>query len=93
MSEEREKKSFWARIFGSSRPSAREERVLEYIVHRMSEGANLRDITEEEYIRRNASRSQINDILDNPKIVEAAREKMQEAFKSGELDPDQPPDR
>jgi gamma-glutamyltranspeptidase len=82
-----EKKSFWARIFGSSGGSAREQRVLEYIVHRINEGAALEDIAEEEYVRRNASRDQIDDILSNPKIVEAAREKMQDAFESGELDP------
>jgi gamma-glutamyltranspeptidase len=82
-----EKKSFWARIFGSSGGSAREQRVLEYIVHRINEGAALEDIAEEEYVRRNASRDQVDDILSNPKIVEAAREKMQDAFESGELDP------
>lgn len=82
-----EKKSFWARIFGSPGESAREQRVLEYIVHRINEGATLESIVEEEYVRRNASRGQIDDILSNPKIVEAAREKMQEAFGSGELDP------
>lgn len=82
-----EKKSFWARIFGSPGESAREQRVLEYIVHRINEGATLEDITEEEYVRRNASRGQIDDILSNPKIVEAAREKMQDAFESGDLDP------
>lgn len=81
-----EKKSFWARIFGR-RESAKEQRVLEYIVHRINEGATLESIVEEEYVRRNATRSQIDDLLSNPKIVEAAREKMQEAFESGELDP------
>lgn len=82
-----EKKSFWARIFGSPGGSAREQRVLEYVVHRINEGAALEDIAEEEYVRRNASREQIDDILSNPKIVEAAREKMEEAFESGDLDP------
>lgn len=87
-----EKKSFWARIFGSSGGSAREQRVLEYVVHRINEGAALEDIAEEEYVRRNASRDQIDDILSNPKIVEAAREKMQDAFESGELDPKNRPE-
>jgi hypothetical protein len=40
----------------------------------------------EEYVRRNLSRSQIDDILSNPRIVEAARKRMQEAFNSGGLD-------
>jgi len=92
MSESGEKKSFWARIFGGSTSSAREEKVLDYIVHRMSEDANLHDIVEEEYVKRNATRSQIDDILSNPRIVEAAHERLQDAFTSGELDPNKRPE-
>ena len=92
MSEQGEKKSFWARLFGGSGVSPRERRVLEYIVHRLNEDANLQDVVQEEYVRRNASRSQIDDILSNPRIVEAARERMQEAFRSGELDPGRRPE-
>lgn len=91
MSEGREKKSFWARIFGSPGESAREQRVLDYVVNRINEGAALEDIAEEEYVRRNATRDQIDDLLSNPQIVEAAREKMQAAFESGELDPENRP--
>ena len=92
MSESGEKKSFWARIFGGSTSSAREEKVLDYIVHRMSEDANLHDIVEEEYVKRNATRSQIDDILSNPRIIEAAHERLQDAFTSGELDPNKRPE-
>ncbi len=42
--EKQEKKSFWARIFGGQQNSEREEKVLEYIVHRTNEGANLQDV-------------------------------------------------
>ncbi len=87
-----EKKGFWARLFGSQGPSARERRLLEYIVHRMNEGANLHDVVDEEYVRRNASQSQIDEILSNPKVVEAARERMQEDFSSGDLDPNRRPE-
>lgn len=91
MSEGGKRKSFWARIFGSSSGSAREQRVLEYVVNRINEGAVLDDVSQEEYVRRNATPEQIDEILSNPRIVEAAREKMQEAFESGELDPDNRP--
>lgn len=87
-----EKKGFWARLFGSRGPSAREQRVLEYIVHRVNEGANLHDVLEEEYVRRNASRGEIDEIASNPQVVEAARESMQEEFRSGELDPNRRPE-
>lgn len=92
MSEERQRRGFWARLLGSQGPSARERRVLEYIVHRVNEGANLHDVLEEEYIKRNASRSQIDEIASNPQVVEAARESMQEEFRSGELDPNRRPE-
>jgi predicted RNA binding protein with dsRBD fold (UPF0201 family) len=88
-----EKKGFWARIFGSRQPSEREEKVLEYIVHRTGEGVSLHDAVEEEYVKRNATKSQIDDILRDPRLVQSARERMQEAFESGELDPSQRPDR
>lgn len=87
-----EKKGFWARLFGSRGPSAREQRVLEYIVHRVNEGANLHDVLEEEYVRRNASRGEIDEIASNPQVVEAARESMQEEFRSGDLDPNRRPE-
>lgn len=85
------KKSFWARIFGAKEP-VYEQRALEYIVHRINEGATLESIVEEEYIRRTVSPGQIDDILSNPRIVEAARERMEEAFESGELDPKNRPE-
>ncbi|MDQ4106538.1 MAG: hypothetical protein M3157_05115, partial [Actinomycetota bacterium] len=75
-----EKRGFWARLFGSRGPSVRERRVLEYIVHRLNEGASLHDVAQEEYVRRNASQGQIDEILSNPKIVEAARERMEQEF-------------
>ncbi len=86
-----EKKSFWARLFGGSRNSLREQKVLEYIVHGMNQGANLKDVVGEEYVRRNLSRSQINNILSDPRIIEAARKRMQEALRSRELDVDERP--
>ena len=81
----REKKSFWDRLFSGSRSSVREQKVLEYIVHRMNQGVDLTDVVGEEYVRRNASGREIEDILSNPRIIGAAREHMQEAFRSGEL--------
>jgi hypothetical protein len=92
VAEDREKKGFWARLFRSTGTSAREQRVLEYIVHRMNEGGSLHEVVDEEYVRRNATRSEIDEILNNPRIVETARENMEEAFRSGELDPNRRPE-
>ncbi|MGI8909149.1 MAG: hypothetical protein ACR2JR_01145 [Rubrobacteraceae bacterium] len=92
MSEQGEKKSFWARLFGGSGESPREQKILEYIIHRLNEDVNLQEVVREEYVRRNASQSQIDDIVSNPRILEAARDRMQEAFRSGELDPNRRPE-
>lgn len=82
-----EKRSFWSKLFGSSRRSGRAEKVLEYIVYRIGQGASFKEATQEEYVRRNASAQEVRDILQNPRLVEAARKKLREDFSSGELDP------
>jgi hypothetical protein len=82
-----EKRSFWDRLFGRKQPSAREERVVEYIIHRLGEGAHLGDVVKEEYVRRNASPLEIEEISADPRLVEAARQHLRQDFGSGELDP------
>jgi hypothetical protein len=80
-----EKRSFWDRLFGRNQPSAREERVVEYIIHRLGEGAHLGDV------RRNASPLEIEEICADPRLVEAARQHLRQDFDSGELDPGKRP--
>ena len=86
-----EGRPFWDRVFNTRTSNERERRVIEYIIHRVGDGAHLRDVLGDEYVRRNASSEEIEDILDNPRLVEAARESMQEDFTSGDLDPTPPP--
>ncbi len=88
MAEER-KRSFWDRLFGRNQPSAREQKVLEYISHRVGEGAHLADVVQEEYVRRNVSASEVEEICARPELVHAARENLQSDFSSGDLDPNQ----
>jgi DNA polymerase elongation subunit (family B) len=78
MPEKRE--SFWDRIFSLTHNSEREELVLEYITHRLGDMVPLEEIVQEQYVRRKASPEEIEDILDNPRLVEAARKKMEEDF-------------
>ncbi len=91
MSEESKQRSFWERMFSIEYHSAREERVIEYIIHRLGDGATLQEILQEEYIRRNASPDEVDEICSNPRLVEAARERMEEDFESEELDPTRRP--
>ena len=79
MAEKRQ--SFWDRIFSIHTRSDREEKVLEYVIHRLGDGADLEDVVREEYVRRHASPEEVEDILDNPRLVAAIREKMEEDFQ------------
>ena len=87
MSEQGERRSFWNRLFGGSRNSAREERVLQYIIHRIGEGAKLQDAVQEDYVRRNATSDEVKEICSNPRLVASARERLGRDFSSGDLDP------
>ena len=87
MSEESKQRSFWERLFSIEYHSAREERVIAYIVHRLADGASLQEILEEEYVRRNASPVEVEEICSKPDLVQAAREHMEQDFRSEELDP------
>lgn len=59
--------------------------MLEYIIHRISDGAHLRDVMQEQYVRRCASPDEVEEILKNPRLVEAARKQMKEDLSSGSL--------
>jgi hypothetical protein len=92
MAEEQEKRSLWSRLFSVDAGSAREERIVGYFMHRIAEGASPRQVAQEEYVRRNASPSEVEEILHNPKLLESAHEHMREDFESGELDPRRRPE-
>ena len=91
MPEESEKRSFWDRLFSPTHSFEREKRVIEYIIHRLGDGAHLNEVVGEEYVRRNASPLEVEEILSNPRLVTAAREHMVRDFGSGELDPHRRP--
>jgi hypothetical protein len=72
---------------GEGSEAQRKEKVLRSIVHRLETEASFREGLREEYVRRNCTRSEIEEILINPELMHAAREHMEEAFESGEPDP------
>lgn len=85
-----EKRSFWerawARIFGDgSRRPARIERVVEYVVHRLGQGARLEEAIQDEYVRRQTSPHEVGQVVSDPRIVEAARGRMHQEFGSKKL--------
>ena len=74
-------------IFGDSTHTEREEKVLEYIIHRMSKGTRLHEVVQEDYVRRNCSQDEVDEIIKDPELVHASREHLWQTFRSGELDP------
>jgi hypothetical protein len=74
-------------FFGISARAEREEKVLQYIIHRMNEETSLHDVIREDYVRRNCSQDKIHEIVNDPELVHACREHLWRTFRSGELDP------
>ena len=87
----KENGSLWDVLFGSIHGDEQKQKVREYIIHRIGAGAHLRDVIQEEYIQRNASQAEIDEVVADPTVVEAAHEQMMEDFSSGELAPTSPP--
>jgi hypothetical protein len=83
-------KTFWERIFDETQRSEREERVLEYVIYRLCDGARVLDIIREAYVRHNLSPEQAEGIIARPRLVEAARREMEQGYASGEPDPWRP---
>jgi len=82
--------TFWERMLvgtGSSPRAQREEKVLQYVIHRINKDVDLHDVLQEDYVRRTCSEAEIEEIRSNPGLIHAAREHMEHAFRSGELDP------
>ena len=66
-------------LFGDGR-SEREERVREYITHRLKEGAHLREVLQEEYVRRNCTPAELDEIVMDPRVVQQDREGLAQYF-------------
>jgi hypothetical protein len=85
-----DQQSFGERLMfgGEHGPRAeRDEKVLRYVVHRLDEEAHLHDVLRESYVRRNCTQQEVDEIIRNPELVHACRERLERAFGSGELDP------
>ena len=83
----KEQSVFGQFFFGNPTKAEREEKILCYIVHRLDEEAHLHDVLQESYVRRHYTQEEIDEIVRNPELVHACREHLEQAFRSGELDP------
>jgi hypothetical protein len=84
------KQSLWNHLFFGSEHDEREEKVLTYIVHRVKAGAHLREVEEEEYVRRNTSREEVDELICDPELVHAARKHMESELDFEQVRPPTP---
>ena len=83
-----EQRSFWQRLFGgtgSSSLSARQQKVSDYIIGRMEKDVPFRQVLREDYVRRNCSQAEVEQIISTPEFIETARERLGETFRSEEF--------
>lgn len=78
-------KVFWRRLFGGSPNWSRREKVLEYVAYRLDAGAHLQEVVREEYVRRMATREEVERILTDPRVIEGARERMRRDLRFEEM--------
>jgi hypothetical protein len=82
-----ERPSFWQRLFGgtgSSSLSPRQKRVSDYMISRLEE-VPLRKVIGEDYVRRNCSQAEVEQIISTPEFIERARQRLGESFSSEEF--------
>jgi hypothetical protein len=83
-----EQRSFWQRLFGrtgSSSLSPRQQKVSDYIIGRMENDVPLQQVLREDYVRRNCSRAEVEQIVSTPEFIETARVRLGESFRSEEF--------
>ncbi len=82
-------KSFFERLL-SNDSHTEEDKVREYISHRIRNGANLREVLQEEYVLRNTTQTEREEIIRDPRVVQQSREGLNQYFESEELAPKHP---
>ena len=75
-------------LLGDNDRSEVVDKVLKYVAHRLKDGAHLRDVLEEEYVVRNTTRTQRDEILTDPRLAQESREGLGQDLESDELKPE-----
>jgi len=83
----------WKKIFGNPGAQEREGKVLVYISNRLRDGASLKHVVREDYVRRNLSQAEVDEVISDPELLRAARERMGSAREQVSSGPGGRPDR
>jgi len=62
-----------------------EERVVEYVIREVHNGRRLMDVINDPYVRNRLSDEKVQNVLENPEVVDALEHEIQTAFKAPEV--------
>ncbi|MDP9480737.1 MAG: hypothetical protein M3R38_34595 [Actinomycetota bacterium] len=64
---------------------------MAYVVHRLNAGAHLEEVLREEYVVRNSTHGERDELLRDPRLSQKVRKGLKQYFESDELKPEAPP--
>lgn len=85
--DENPRKGLFERMFAGNPRAAGEDKVREYIVHRIRHGASLKEILQEEYVQRSCNQDELDEVVRDPRLIHEEREELERFFEDGRLDP------
>ena len=71
-----ERKSSWSKLTCDFHGSSRQEKVLEYMIHRGNDGACLDEVLVETYVRQNCSDGEVDELLSTSRFFYAVQARL-----------------
>ncbi len=81
MEKEQGIKSTIKRILEEASINVVEERVLQYIIRELHQGRRIEAVLGDPYVRNRLNDSEIEELLENEKVLKAVQEELNKAFK------------
>jgi hypothetical protein len=61
-----------------------EERVVEYVIREVNNGRSLLEVIKDPYVRNRLSGEKVDEVLENPEVLEAFERDIAASFRSAE---------
>ena len=62
-----------------------EERVVEYVIREVRNGRRLMDVINDPFVRNRLSDEKVQNVLENPEVVDALEQEIKSAFKAPDI--------
>ena len=62
-----------------------EERVIEYVIREVRNGRRLMDVINDPFVRNRLSDEKVQNVLENPEVVDALEQEIKSAFKAPDI--------